>query len=413
MKCKVTALLAVMLAVSIGTTAWANDELIAQQIIQRLQLQKQQSQLEGFNIGVQVDQGTVTVMGTVQEPDHAVLALDIVRRVPGVKLVVNDLFVQKAGQTGNAVQQASATEATKSLIISAPNALTPATSAPSLQPPSINGNVAGFPNTPAAALPQTAAPAAAPAPPLTQPAPPQTQAGQTVALQPQPQQPQPQQPQPQQPQPQQPQPQQLQLQQLPQPRPQAPAPAATATPETIAQAAPAAEPQQLQQIATPQSLNPRSASKGQMPLAFARVGGTRAGARPVNYHGNPGYTVSHGGESHYGGEYYGDGVEYGGTSYGGGGYGGEPVPMSAAGMGMGGAGGYSHGSYDNPQMPGYAWPSYASYPNYAAVTYPHQYSPTAWPYIGPFYPYPQVPLGWRKVTLEWDDGWWFLDFKSK
>ena len=68
--------------------------------------------------------------------------------------------------------------------------------------------------------------------------------------------------------------------------------------------------------------------------------------------------------------------------------------------------------FDHPQMPGYAWPSYASYPNYAAVTYPKQYSPTAWPYIGPFYPYPQVPLGWRKVTLEWDDGWWFLDFKD-
>ena len=69
-------------------------------------------------------------------------------------------------------------------------------------------------------------------------------------------------------------------------------------------------------------------------------------------------------------------------------------------------------SYDNAQMPGYAWPSYASYPNYAALTYPRQYSPAAWPYIGPFYPYPQVPLGWRKVSLEWDDGWWFLDFSS-
>ena len=67
-------------------------------------------------------------------------------------------------------------------------------------------------------------------------------------------------------------------------------------------------------------------------------------------------------------------------------------------------------SYENAQMPGYAWPSYAAYPNYAALTYPKQYSPTAWPYIGPFYPYPQVPLGWRKVTLEWDDGWWFLNF---
>ena len=64
-------------------------------------------------------------------------------------------------------------------------------------------------------------------------------------------------------------------------------------------------------------------------------------------------------------------------------------------------------------MPSYAWPSYAAYPNYAALTYPHQYSPTAWPYIGPFYPYPQVPLGWRKVMLEWDDGWWMLDFKDR
>ncbi|MCU0871264.1 MAG: hypothetical protein MUE50_02870 [Pirellulaceae bacterium] len=69
--------------------------------------------------------------------------------------------------------------------------------------------------------------------------------------------------------------------------------------------------------------------------------------------------------------------------------------------------------YDQPSLPGYAWPTYAAHPNYAAVTYPKQYSPSAWPYIGPFYPYPQVPLGWRKVTLKWDDGWWNLDFKAK
>lgn len=111
--------------------------------------------------------------------------------------------------------------------------------------------------------------------------------------------------------------------------------------------------------------------------------------------------------------------------------GGAACPPGGAGMGggmMGGAGmdggmgpvpaGFvAHGSargpsYDNAQMPGYAWPSYASYPNYAALTYPQQYSPTAWPYIGPFYPYPQVPLAWRKVSLEWDDGWWFLDFSA-
>ncbi len=91
-------------------------------------------------------------------------------------------------------------------------------------------------------------------------------------------------------------------------------------------------------------------------------------------------------------------------AYYGGGATGAPMPVGMMG------GGAAPVSYDQPNMPNYAWPSYAAYPNYAGVTYPKQYSPTAWPYIGPFYPYPQVPLGWRKVTLEWDDGWWFLDF---
>ena len=68
---------------------------------------------------------------------------------------------------------------------------------------------------------------------------------------------------------------------------------------------------------------------------------------------------------------------------------------------------------DGPNVPNYAWPSYAASPNYAALQYPTQYSPTAWPYIGPFYPYPQVPLGWRRVSLEWDDGWWYLDFDER
>lgn len=84
---------------------------------------------------------------------------------------------------------------------------------------------------------------------------------------------------------------------------------------------------------------------------------------------------------------------------------GRPMPQYVARVG-----GPAPARYDQPQMPNHAWPSYAAYPNYAGVTYPKQYSPTAWPYIGPFYPYPQVPLGWRKVTLEWHDGWWFLDF---
>jgi hypothetical protein len=89
---------------------------------------------------------------------------------------------------------------------------------------------------------------------------------------------------------------------------------------------------------------------------------------------------------------------------------GRPMPMYTA---AANASGVAPARYDQPCLPNYAWPSYAAYPNYASVTYPKQYSPTAWPYIGPFYPYPQVPMGWRKVTLEWDDGWWFLDFKDQ
>lgn len=68
------------------------------------------------------------------------------------------------------------------------------------------------------------------------------------------------------------------------------------------------------------------------------------------------------------------------------------------------------GNYHHPNVPNYAWPSYAAYPNYAQVTYPKQYTRRAWPYIGPFYPYPKAPPEWRKVTMEYRDGWWWLDF---
>jgi len=112
---------------------------------------------------------------------------------------------------------------------------------------------------------------------------------------------------------------------------------------------------------------------------------------------------------------------YSGDSYGygspvGGGYGesyGVGTPVAIGGGGPGGGGGGAGALGGSPNLPGYAWPGYAASSNYSAVSYPQQYSPSAWPYIGPFYPYPQVPLGWRKVSLEWDDGWWFLDFNDK
>lgn len=92
------------------------------------------------------------------------------------------------------------------------------------------------------------------------------------------------------------------------------------------------------------------------------------------------------------------------SAVGGGISGGEPLPSSVAGFGV---------PSGSPNLPGYAWPATAAHPNFGAVSYPKQYSASAWPYIGPFYPYPQVPLGWRKVTLEWDDGFWHLDFADK
>ncbi len=84
---------------------------------------------------------------------------------------------------------------------------------------------------------------------------------------------------------------------------------------------------------------------------------------------------------------------------------GGPMPEGPAGMA-----GASQASM--PGQPNYAWPSYAPYPNYSAVGYPTAYPWQAWPNIGPPHPYPEVPLDWRAVTLRWDDGIWWLDFKK-
>lgn len=131
----------------------------------------------------------------------------------------------------------------------------------------------------------------------------------------------------------------------------------------------------------PASQMPATAASSQTPLAFA----------PAN-------AASH--------HNMGGGIPAGGVLAGGDG---QPVPINASVPGTG----IAPARFDHPQMPQYSWPSYAPYPNYGAVTYPKQYSPMAWPYIGPFYPYPQVPLGWRKVELKWKDGWWQLDFKDR
>ena len=79
----------------------------------------------------------------------------------------------------------------------------------------------------------------------------------------------------------------------------------------------------------------------------------------------------------------------------------EPAPMGMPGMG-GMAGSFA------PQLPPYAWPTYAPHNNASRIAYPQAYPYNAFPFIGPFYPFPKVPLGWRSVNLTWEDGhWWY------
>lgn len=250
---------------ALGTTVvLGNDQQIAKTIVEKLSAEKKAGHLKGFNIELNVDEGTVWLSGRVASDEQRTVALEIARRVQGVKQVVNDLSVEKTP-----VKQA----------------FTP-----------VAHEVGTGVNTGEATAP-------------------------------------------------------------------VPVPAAPQLQAVPARQLPVAMPVQQQPI--PYAYG---RSHNMVPMAYA-----------------PARTIAYQGEG-----------------------GGAPMPISG-----GGATGMAAARYDHPNLPSYAWPAYASHPNYAAVTYPKQYSPTAWPYIGPFYPYPQVPLGWRRVCLEWDDGWWFLDFNAK
>ncbi|QDU22701.1 BON domain-containing protein [Urbifossiella limnaea] len=82
----------------------------------------------------------------------------------------------------------------------------------------------------------------------------------------------------------------------------------------------------------------------------------------------------------------------------------EPVPLGVPGS--------ITPDLQAPPLPPYAWPTYAPHNNVSRVGYPEAYPYNAFPYIGPYYPFPKVPLGWRKVTLEWEDGHWYLGRNS-
>ena len=79
----------------------------------------------------------------------------------------------------------------------------------------------------------------------------------------------------------------------------------------------------------------------------------------------------------------------------------EPMPIFSA------PGGMPDPHLQPPPLPPYAWPTYAPYNNYSRVGYPTLYPREAWPFIGPMYPFPKVPPGWRAVTLRWQDGYWW------
>lgn len=88
----------------------------------------------------------------------------------------------------------------------------------------------------------------------------------------------------------------------------------------------------------------------------------------------------------------------------------QPLFYTDGGAAAGGAG----GGGGDVRLPPYAWPTYAPYNNYSRVAYPLAYPYQSWPFIGPPYPFPKVPLGWRSVKLQWDDGhWWYSKTATK
>ncbi|MEM7315016.1 MAG: BON domain-containing protein [Planctomycetota bacterium] len=294
---------AVICSMACSSLAFADDAQIAKQLSTELRTAKSDGDLNGFHLGVKVEDGTVWIKGQVATEDQRTLALDRARRIDGVRLVVNDIKVN-----GNQVDGTAAAAVASNV------------------DPAVSPAVAMRPAPVARQVMQSVMPA-----PIQQPI---------------------------------------------------PTPSPVPVPVQAGRYA-----QQMSPVQAPQRPPMRTAMAQQPQYAGQRV--AMAQGRPVQYAQDMGCQDCMAG----------GGIVDGGVI-------GTPV-ASYEGSVDGGIG------YEQPQMPGHAWPSYAAYPNYAGVTYPKQYSPMAWPDIGPFYPYPQVPMGWRKVSLEWDDGWWMLDFKSK
>ena len=83
-------------SIAVLSPCWvrADDQHIAQQIVQQLQEQKADGKLSGFGIDLEVESGIVWLKGHVRSTEQQSLVLDIARRVSGVEQVVNDLQIE-------------------------------------------------------------------------------------------------------------------------------------------------------------------------------------------------------------------------------------------------------------------------------------------------------------------------------
>jgi hypothetical protein len=309
---------------------------------------KTSGRMKGYSIGIKYKDGTARLEGTVRSQEQLEAALEIVERSPDVKRVINNLTVS-ALPAGPSAPNAPANPPVQA-------AVQPAVQQAAAQPSTAMHQATGGA---VRGLTSIFRRASSPSP-ATNPAS-HAQASALIPAQVQP----------------------TPAQAAPQPTAGPASPSAAAAVRTPAQGGPVP----VQPVA---AAGPQVAAQAQMRpmMPLYQVGQAMppqgyGQARPIGYPSNLRAMSAN--------------YQHVGTA---------PVPEYVAHTGVG----VAPAVYDQPHLPAYSWPSYAPHPNYAALTYPKQYSPTAWPYIGPFYPYPQVPLGWRKVTLEWDDGWWFLNF---
>ena len=348
----------------IASQTWADDAEIAKEIRNGLKSLQQKGKLTGFSINIKVEDGSVWMEGTVSSDQQRDLALSVAQYSRGVTQVMNGVPIasQENGQAKSSRRRASGPTAGSQQAnqVAAPQSRQNLASVHWAQPTTTP--VASNPVAQASAAQQasgiTKAMQPVSAPFATSPSSPVLVTATPPAIVPQQAPPAVAQ-------------QQAQLAVAPQQAPPAVAQQQAQLAVAPQQAPPAVTPQQAQPALAPQQ-------------RIMRAGGTIA-AIPVAMAAAPIAAAIAPAQQ------------------------GAPIPAYQP----TGTGGVQPVGHDHPYMPGYAWPAYASHPNYAALTYPRQYSAAAWPYIGPFYPYPQVPLGWRKVSLEWDDGWWFLDFSSK